>query len=168
MTAHRLEEAQDTLSRSRDCEFYNRGAAAIQSEIDLACRQLDLEIRQACLAGDLAAAQGLVGQAQIRQCTVGPEALAAIRNAEQANRQHQWGQLFGAMSDMIRIQQERNAARNNAPPPARAPVVQNPTIPPIPVPPAGRRRRGARPGAAAPTASGNTARCASTTWTCSP
>jgi hypothetical protein len=150
MTAHRLEEAQDTLSRSRDCEFYNRGAAAIQSEIDLACRQLDLEIRQACLAGDLAAAQGLVGQAQIRQCTVGPEALAAIRNAEQANRQHQWGQLFGAMSDMIRIQQERNAARNNAPPPARAPVVQNPTIPPIPVP------RSTTPAAANPPSGGTT------------
>ncbi|MBN2337433.1 MAG: PASTA domain-containing protein, partial [Acidobacteria bacterium] len=160
MTDRRLDEARDTLSRSRDCEFYNRGAAAVQSELDLACRRLDLQIRQACIARDLPAAQGLVAEAQARQCTISPEALAAIRNVEQANRQQQWGQLFGAMNDIIRIQQEqRNASRSGSVPAPRAPVVQNPTIPPIQVPrnttPAVREPA---PGAATPTTGGATGR----------
>jgi hypothetical protein len=130
MNERRFGEAGQVLSRSRQCDFYQRGAFALQNEFNAECQRLDLQIRQACLQGNLALAQNLLQQARQRNCRVSAEATSCIQRRYDTERnqrdQQQLNQIMGVMTDIIRMQQQNQRPPTNS---TNAPN-RPPTLPP--------------------------------------
>jgi hypothetical protein len=118
MLAQRVDEARGVLAQAADCDFSQRGLAALQEQRDLDCLRLNNQILAACLQRDLAQSQSLMQVAYAQGCAVAPEAYSCVQDAqrgEQIQRNQQaWGQVFATMNDLIRMQQDVNNQRTNA------------------------------------------------------
>ena len=113
MIARRFDEARNVLLQSQDCDFYPRGVAALQNELNSICQGISSQILQACVQGNLAGAQGLIQEAARNRCRVSPEAYECLERAQRIQRQQQtqqqWNQIFGMVNQIAQDIQNQNS-----------------------------------------------------------
>jgi len=119
LAAQRLDDARDVLLQSQECGFYSNGVGALQNALNQICQQISMQILQACAQGNLAQAQGLIGEATRRRCRVSAEAYQCIERAQRSQRaektQQQWNQIFGMVNQLAQqIRQEPNGGSRNS------------------------------------------------------
>jgi hypothetical protein len=119
LAAQRLDDARDVLLQSQECGFYSNGVGALQNALNQICQQISMQILQACAQGNLAQAQGLIGEATRRRCRVSAEAYQCIERAQRSQRaektQQQWNQVFGMVNQLAQqMQQDRSGGNRNS------------------------------------------------------
>ena len=120
MLADRFAEAEQLLSQAVNCDFYQRGVAALQGEHNMHCQELNNQILAACLQRNVARAQALMQQAYAQRCPLSSQAMSCvndIQRSQQIQRQQQnaqaWNQLFNTMNDLVQMQQQMNQQRHD-------------------------------------------------------
>jgi hypothetical protein len=120
MLADRFAEAEQLLPQAVNCDFYQRGMAALHGEHNLHCQELNNQILAACLQRNVARAQALMQQAYAQRCPLSSQAMSCvndIQRSQQIQQQQQnaqaWNQLFNTMNNLVQMQQQMNQQRHD-------------------------------------------------------